>query len=232
MKVAPQNSNFYCFSQSIERLRCRGEKRCYCHLSIFVGSQRNREMLEKMELEPWMTSYPLKDTSPLSPHVCIEKAVAALCPMDARQKYQNISLLLSNTGPDLNAESHIKSQNLNPDLILNFTKVCRNQDLAVCDFKNISTWHVVLADLNWSCSQCWWLLNYICLWLMHQIHGKSTNVPHIKLTAFRQMPDKMNVWVDLIFITYIFNFVQRTFVCNVQQDELTLLTCTFMQYLL
>lgn len=79
-------------------------------------------MLGKMELETWMTSHPLMDTSPLGPHLCIGKAVAALCPADARQKYKNISLLLSNTRLDLNAESHIKSQNLNPDLILSFTK--------------------------------------------------------------------------------------------------------------
>lgn len=117
------------FSQSIKRLRCRGEKRCYFHFSIFGESQRNRETLRRMKLESWVTRCPLKDASPLCPHLCIGKAVAALCLVNARQKYQNISLLLSNTGADLKAENHVKSQNLNPDLILSFTEICRNQDL-------------------------------------------------------------------------------------------------------
>lgn len=181
-----------------------------------------------------MTSCPLKDTSPLGLHLCIGNAVVALCPVDAREKYQNISLLLSNTGCDLNAESHVKSRYLTPDLILSFTKVCGNQDLAVCDFKYI---YLFLA-----CDPCWyklkllsvpvWFLSCICLRLMHQIHTKSTNVPHVKLRLLRQMPRKMNGWVLLISITYLFNFVQRTSVCNVRQDELTLLTCTITQYLL
>lgn len=51
-------------------------------------------MLGKMELETWMTSHPLKDTSPLGPDLCIGKAVAALCPADARQKYKNITSAL------------------------------------------------------------------------------------------------------------------------------------------
>lgn len=98
------------FSQSIKSLRCRGGKRCYFHLSVFGRSQRNRGILGKKELDPWMTSCPLKDTNPLGPHLCIGKAVVALCPMDARQKYQNISLLLSKTAPDMNAGSHVKSE--------------------------------------------------------------------------------------------------------------------------
>lgn len=86
-------------------------------------------MLGRMELDSWMTTCPLKDTSPLCPHLCIGRTVATMCLVNARQKYQNISLLLSNTGADLKAENHVKSQNLNPDLILSFTEICRNQDL-------------------------------------------------------------------------------------------------------
>lgn len=96
------------FSQSIRSLRCRGGRRCYFHLSVFGGSQRDREIPGKMELEPWTTSCPLKDTNPLGPHLCIGKVVVALYLVDARQKYQNISLLFSDTGPDINAESHVK----------------------------------------------------------------------------------------------------------------------------
>lgn len=212
------------FSRSIKSLRRRGGKRCCFHLSIFSGSQRNREILGKIELEPWMTSCPLKDTSPLGPHLCIGHTVVALCPVHAKEKCQNISPLLSNTGCDLNAESHVKSENLTPDLIVSFTKVCGNQDLAVCDFKNI---YLCLA-----CDPCWYKLKLLSVLVpladAHQIHTKSRNVPHIKLRLLRQM----NVWLHLIFVTYLFNFVKRISVCDVQQDELTLLTCTIMQYLL
>lgn len=67
---------------------------------------------------------------------------------------------------------------------------------------------------------------------MHLFRSKCTNVSHIKLRALTQMPHKMNAGVALISITYLFNFVQRIYICNMQQDELTLLTCVFMQYLL
>lgn len=92
-----------------------------------------------MELEPWMSSRPLKDPSNLGPYLRIAKIVAALCPMDARQKYQNISVLICSTLPDLNTDNHAKSQSLDQDLTLSSTNFRRNQDLAVYDFKNIST---------------------------------------------------------------------------------------------
>lgn len=229
MKAGSQNSGF-CFFSEYQKAEIQGRKELlFSPFNLWWKSGEWRKTRENGTgaLYDQLSS---EGHQPLGSHLCIGKAAEALCPVDARQK--NISLLLSNTGPDLSAESHVKSQNLNPDLLLSFAKVCRNQDLAVCDFKNISTWHVNLADLNWSFPQCWWLLSYIGLWLTHQIHSKSTSAPHIKLRALRQMSHKMNVWIGLISITYLFNIVQRIPVGNVQQDELTLLTCTFMQYLL
>lgn len=86
-----------------------------------------------------MSSHPLKGPSDLGPYLHIGKVVAALCPVDARQKHQNISVLICSTLPDLNTDNHTKSQSLDRDLILSFTNFRRNQDLAVYDFKNIST---------------------------------------------------------------------------------------------
>jgi len=101
-----------------------------------------------MELEPWTSTHPLKDPSNLGPYLCIGKTVAALCPVDAKQKHRSISVLICSTLPDLSTHNHGKSQNLDPDSILSFTEVCRNQGLAIYVFKNISAWHLILADIN------------------------------------------------------------------------------------
>lgn len=146
MKASPQNS-FTAFSQYIKRVELRGKELLFSPLSLCWKSEDQRNARE-MELEPWMSSHSLKDSINLGLYLCIGRAVAVLCPLDARQKHQNILVPIGSILPDLNTRIHIKSQSLDADLIPSFTDVCRNQDLAAYDFKNIFTWHMTLAVTN------------------------------------------------------------------------------------
>lgn len=99
-------------------------------LTLCWKSEEQRNGRE-MEPEPWRSSHPLKEPSNLGPYLCARKTVAALCPVDGRQKCQNISLLICSTLPGLNTDNHIRPRSLDPGLVPSFTKVCRNQDLAI-----------------------------------------------------------------------------------------------------
>lgn len=97
------------------------------------GKSEEQISAREVELEPWMSSHPLNRNT--GPNLCFRKIVAALCPVDAGQKHQNVSVLICSTLSDLNTDNHVQLRSLDPDLILSFTKACKNQDLAVYDLR-------------------------------------------------------------------------------------------------
>lgn len=174
------------FSQCIKRLRCRGGKRCCFHLWLCVGSQKNRETVEKWNQSPGEAAILWRSPATWA-HTSVPERQLQLCAL--WMVGRNVKIFHFWSAAPCLASTPIITSGHGVWIQVWFRVSQKFAEIRILQFKILRVslpgmWSL-LTQTEVLCFQCWWWLNYICLQLMPQTHRKSTNAPHIKVKMLR-----------------------------------------------